>query len=92
MRWVRADVQVLGVQILLAAVGDEPGAETVVVRLADRSVDLAPPDLVVRRWLVDDELVLRGAAGVLAGADDEWTLSGDETLTGPDGVLHELRR
>ena len=92
MRRVRADVQVLGVQVLLGAVGHEAGAKLVVVRLADRPVDLAPPDLVAAGRLVDDELVLRRATGVLAGADDQRAVGGDEALAGADRVLDELGR
>ena len=37
VRGIGADVQVLGVQVLLGAVGHEAGAKPVVVRLADRA-------------------------------------------------------
>ena len=73
-----------------AAVVDEPGAQAVVVRLGDRPVDGAPPDLVVARRLVDDELVLRRAAGVLARPDDERAVGRDEALAMADGVLVQL--
>ena len=56
----------------------------------DRMVDVAPPDLPGRRRLADDELVLRRAAGVLAGPDDERALRGDHALAGADGVLVQL--
>ena len=35
------------------------------------AVDLAPPDMVVHVRLIDDELVVRRAAGELAGAHDQ---------------------
>ena len=65
-----------------AHVRDEAGAQAVVVGLADRAVDRAPPDLGLARRLGDDELVLGRAAGVLAGPDDERAVGGDEPLAG----------
>ena len=76
----------------VARVGDEAGAQALVVRLGDRPVDGAPPDLVVARRLVDDELVLGRATGVLAGPDDERAVGRDEALAVADGVLVRARR
>ena len=75
---------------LRRGVRDQARAEAVVVRLGDRPVDRAPPDLVAARRLVDDELVLGRAAGVLAGADDERAVGRDEALAVADGVLVQL--
>ena len=86
----RADEAVLGVQVATRAVGDEARAQPVVVGLADRPIDGTPPDLRVAGRLIDDELVLRRAPGVLAGPDDERSLGGDEALAVPDGVLVQL--
>ena len=90
VRRVRADVHVLRVQLLVRDVLHEAGAEPVVVLLADLVVDLAPPDLVLAPRLADDELVLGRAAGVLAGADDERALGGDDALAVADRALVEL--
>src|ERR1700730_8829661 len=87
----RADEHVLGIQRLVGNIGDQAGAEPVVVLLADRPVDLAPPDLRVAGWFLDQELVLRGAAGVLAGPDNERALRRDHPFAGPDRVLVQLR-
>ena len=86
----RADEAVLGVDDLVREVVDQPRAEAVVVRLADRPVDRAPPDLVATRRLVDEELVLGTAAGVLAGPDDERALGRHDPLACPDRVLVQL--
>ena len=86
----RADVQVLGVQRPVGGVRDEACPEPVVVLLADRPIDLAPPDLALAPGLLDDELVLRGAARVPAGPDDERPLGRDDSLAGPDRVLVQL--
>ncbi len=45
--------------------------------LVDRPVDLAPPDLVGGARLLDHELVVGRAAGVLAGVGDERAAGGD---------------
>jgi hypothetical protein len=87
---MRADVAVLGEERLARDVLDEPRPEPVVVLLADRLVDLAPPHLVGRGGLADDELVLRRAARVLARPDDERPLGGDHALAGADRVLVQL--
>ena len=85
-----ADEAVLAVEVPRRGVGDQAGAQAVVVGLGDRPVDGAPPDLVAARRLVDDELVLGRAAGVLAGPDDERTVGRDEALAVADGVLVQL--
>ena len=85
-----ADVHVLGVELPVRDVRHEPRAEPVVVRLADLVVDLAPPDLGLAPGLADDELVLRRAAGVLAGTDDERALGRDLALARADGALVQL--
>ena len=86
----RPDEAILAVEVALGAVGEEAGAEVGVVGLGDRAVDGAPPDLVVAGRLVDDELVLRRATGVLAGQDDERAVGGEEALAVADGVLVQL--
>ena len=88
---MRADMAVLGVERPVRDVLDEPGPEPVVVLLADRLVDLAPPDLAGGRGLADDELVLRRATGVLAGPDDERSVRGDHALARAERVLIQLR-
>ena len=62
----------------------------VVVLLGDRLVDRPPPDLRPARRLADDELVLRRAPGVLAGANDERAVRRDDPLAVADGVLVQL--
>ena len=84
------DETVLGEQVALGAVGDESRSQPVVVRLADGPVDRSPPDLAVAGWLVDDELVLGRAAGVLARPDDERAFGGDQSLARADGDLVQL--
>ena len=44
-------------------------------------VDVPPPDPLLRAGLADDELVLGGAAGVLAGVDGERAALDDQALS-----------
>ena len=90
MPGVGADVAVLGVQVALGAVRHEACPQALVVGLADGPVHRTPPDVVAGRRLLDDELVLRGPAGVLAGPNDERTVGGDEAFAVPDRVLVQL--
>ena len=90
MRLGGPDEAVLAVQVAVLAVGHEAGPQALVVRLRDRPVDGAPPDLRLARRLGDDELVLGRPAGVLAGADDERAVGGDQTLAVADRVLVQL--
>ena len=85
-----SDRGVLDVQVAVREVGHESRPKPVVVGLADRPVDLAPPDVVAGRGLVDDELVERRPAGVAAGPDDQGPVGRDDALAAPDGVLVQL--
>ena len=66
------DVDVAGAQV-----GAQALAERGVDGGVDRLVDGAPPDAVLAAGLADDVLVLRGAAGVGAGRDDEGAALGE---------------
>ena len=58
--------------------------------LGDGTVDLAPRDVVVDGGGVDDELVVRRAAGVLAGGDDERAGVAQLALAAAQGSFGEL--
>ena len=62
------------------------------VLLGDLRVHVAPPDPILRAWLANDELVLRRAARVLAGVDDERAALGEPGIASCQRVLVELRR
>ena len=57
--------------------------------LRERPVDLPPPDALVGDGVADDELVVCGAAGVLAGGDDERSAEGDPSLSPAHRLLEE---
>ena len=67
-------------------------AQPLEVLLRDLGVDVAPPDPLLRAGLPDDELVLRRAAGVLAGVDGERAALGEPGLAARERVRVELRR
>jgi hypothetical protein len=62
--------------------------------LRDLRVDLTPPDPLLGTGLADDELVLRRAAGMAAGVDDEGAFLGEDAVAGEDrmGVQQGRRR
>src|SRR5690606_28803244 len=84
-------VAVLDEQLLALAVGEHPLVNGVEVRRLDRAVHLAPPDLVFARRLADDELVVRRAAGVLAGAADQRAVDRDRRLAAADRLFVQRR-
>ena len=72
-------------------VGDHLGVDAVEAFLADGLVDGAPGDLVVHAGGIDDELILGGAAGVLAGLDDQGAGVAQGALAAAERMLGQLR-
>jgi hypothetical protein len=72
-------------------VGDDLLPQPFEVLLRDLRVDVAPPDPVLGPGLADDELVLRRAAGVLAGVDGERPALGDAAFPPLERVGVQLR-
>ena len=77
---VGAGERVDDVEVAVAEVRDDLLAQPLEVLLRDLRVDVAPPDPVLGARLADDELVLRRAAGVLAGVDGERAAFGEPAL------------
>ena len=92
MLGVGAGERVHDVEVAAAEVRDGLLAQPVEMLLGDLGVDVPPPDPVLRARLADDELVLRGAAGVLAGVHVERAALGDPPLSALDCVVVEERR
>src|SRR5260370_40537954 len=67
----------------------QPPEQAVEARGRDRLVARVPPDGVAARRLLDEELVLGGGPGVLAGLGSEGARRYDHRLLAPDGVLAE---
>jgi hypothetical protein len=84
VRSVGAGMQVLGEQFrLLAEIGAHLGGQSGELIRGQLLIDLAPPDRLGRFGLIDHELVLHRAAGVLAGDRDEGAVRGQPALPAP---------
>ena len=92
MPGVGAGEGVHDVEVAAAEVRDGLLSQPVEMLLGDLGVDVAPPDPVLRARLADDELVLRGAAGVLAGVHIERPALGDPPFAALDCMVVEERR
>ena len=89
---IGAGVAVLDEDIFALKIGRHTTQEVVELAGISRTVDLAPPDLVLARLLADDELVVRGTARVAARSDDQRASVCQDALATPDGFLDEGRR
>ena len=79
------------VEVAVADVRDDLLAQPLEMLLRDLRVDLAPPDPVLGARLADEELVLRRAAGVLAGVDGERAALGEPAVARAQRMRVELR-
>ncbi len=77
---------------LALQVSDDLLVQCVEAFLGHRLVDLAPRDLVVYALAVNDELIVCGAAGVLAGLNDQSAGVGQGALAAAKCVLCQLSR
>src|SRR3546814_14105141 len=62
------------------------------MRISDWSSDVCSSDLVTRLVVLDDELVLGAASGVLAGRDDERAVLGKPPFIVAHRILDQRRR
>ena len=90
MRRIRAGEGVDDVDVALAQPQRHLVPQLVEAFFRDLGVDVAPPDARLGARLADDELVLRRAARVLAGVDDERPAFGEPSLPARERVLVEL--
>jgi hypothetical protein len=74
-----ADEQVLHVDVAALVVGQDLTVQVVELFRRRGAIDRPPPDVVAARRLLDQELVLGRAAGVLAGLDDQRAAGGQMT-------------
>ena len=78
--------------VLVLQVSDYLVIDSVGLLLGDGLVDASPGDLVVHAFAVDDEFIVGGAAGVLAGLDHESTGSAEGAFPSSECVFREFRR
>ena len=88
---IGADVAVLRVGLAFGKIGSNAIVEGVERRGVDRLVRISPVDMLVARWLLDEELVLGRTARMRARVDDQLPVAAQNALTAPDGVFDELR-
>ncbi len=88
---VGAGVAVLHEESATLHVVEQALPQRVEMMRLERPIDLAPPDLVGARRLADDELVVRGSAGVLTGPADERSVDGDRPFPALDRFLVQRR-
>ena len=68
---------------------EEIGLERREMRRIHRLVRLAPPNRILGLGIANGELVVGGAAGVLAGLDDDRAILGQITLATRNGLLDQ---
>ena len=76
--------------LLALQIGDDLGADGIELGLLDRTVHLAPGDVVMDGRGVHDKLVIGAAAGVFPGLDHQGAGVGQRTLAAAKRVLGQL--
>ena len=90
---LRAAVEVGDVELVLVGERQQEIVVQAVERVrVHRLVAVVPPDHVLGQRVLDGELVLGAAAGVLAGADDQRPVLGEQALAAADRMLDQRRR
>jgi hypothetical protein len=80
------------VEVLALEMGDDLAAQAVEPLFGELAVDVAPGDPPLRFRLPDDKLVLRRAAGVEAGVNDERPSLGEKAVADEQRVRVEQCR
>ncbi len=88
---IGAGIEILREQLLAFGMGEEIPMQLMELLRRDRTV-VVPPHGPFGHRVLDDELVLRRAAGVDAGVRDERSPVGEVGLAGRDRMLVEARR
>src|SRR5215813_3239320 len=87
---IGAGETILHVNILALQMGLNLLAQSVEIRLLERAVYLAPPDVFFRRSFTHQELIVCRAAGVLPRVDDQRPEVRDTSFVAPHGVFVQL--
>jgi hypothetical protein len=92
VRRIGARERVDDVEVLALEVRDDLAAQAVEPLFGQLAVYVPPADPPLRTRLADDELVLRRAAGVEAGVDDERPTLGEASVADEQGMRVEQGR
>jgi hypothetical protein len=74
-------------QLLVTQVAADVSMQHIEVAAVERTIDVAPVDVAVARGFLDEELVIRRAAGVRSRAADQRPLSRQQAFAAGNGVL-----
>jgi hypothetical protein len=88
---IRARMTVLDQQFLRSERREEIAVQEVELRLAHRAIDSSPGHVLLGLRVAHDKLVVRGAAGVMAGAADQRTVRRDLALAAAHRLLVQGR-
>ena len=86
---LRARVEILDEEVAALEEAEQAAEDLLELVGRERAVVLAPPDMLGGRRLADDELVLRGARGVLARVHDDGAAVDDPALAAEGDLLVE---
>ena len=89
---IGSDEHVLHEHVAPAEISEHATPDAVIASRLERPVHLPPPDVLLARRLLDHELVVRGAPGVVARTHHERPFRGDQALVTADRLLVERRR
>ena len=89
---VGARETILHVNIAPLQVSQEASIQCVEAGGFERTIDRPPPDPILGRGFLHDELVIGRTARVLTRSHDQCAAGGQQPLAPPDGVLDQSRR
>ena len=90
--FVGADVTVELIDVAFGEIGLHAIEQRVEARRLDRLIGVAPVDVIFAGGLLDEELVLRRAAGMRTRVDDQLAVAAEDAFAAPHRVFDELRR
>ena len=86
---VGAGVAILHEQLAIIEIIDDAAVQAFEIGPFERPVDIAPPDSVGSRGILDDEFIVGRAAGMLARQSDQRTVGGKQRFAAPHRLLAE---
>jgi hypothetical protein len=90
--FIGADVAIQRIHVALGKVGFDLFEESIEDRLVDRTVGVAPVDILFARGFFDERFVFGRTPGVRTRINDELPIAPKDTLALPQCMLDELGR